>query len=56
MYSFAMYYIKCVHPDQEPLKMSKHVPPLNAYTLTCLDCYYVISNLKHNCVTNLKIY
>jgi len=36
-----------IRPQQDAL--------LNAYILRCVDCYYVIINLKHNGMSNLKI-
>jgi len=49
-----MYYTQCVWPDDDVFTRSKHVTPLNTYIISCVHCYSVIMNLKHNGVYNLK--
>jgi hypothetical protein len=49
-----MYYTQCVWPDDDVLTRSKHVTPLNTYIVSCVHCYYGITNLKHNGMYNMK--
>lgn len=49
-----MYYTKRVYPDDDLQKRSKYFAPLNTYTLSCVDCYYVVINLKRNEMSKLK--
>jgi hypothetical protein len=48
-----MFDTKHVQPDDGLLIKSKHVAPLNTYTISCVDCYYVIITLKHNGMSEL---
>jgi len=50
-----MYHTKRVHPDDDPVLRSKDVAPLNTCMLSCVDSYYVITRLKKNRMSNIKI-
>jgi len=39
-----MYSTKRVYPDDDLLIRLKYFAPLNTYTLSRVDCYYVIIN------------
>jgi hypothetical protein len=49
------FYTKHVYLNEDLLIRWKHVDPLNSFIFNCVDCYYVITNLKHNTMSNLKI-
>jgi hypothetical protein len=44
----------CIQLDDDLLKRLKCAAPLNTYTLSCAECYYININLKHNEAYNLK--
>jgi hypothetical protein len=47
---------KCMWPDDDLLKGSKHVAVLNSYALGGVNCYRVIINLQHKGMFGLKIH
>lgn len=53
MYTFYIYHIKCVQPDDDLLIQSKQSFSIK-HLLSCVDCYYVVINLEHNRMCNLK--
>ena len=50
-----MFYTVLVLPDDDLLIRLKHVPVLSTHVLSCIDCYYITSNLKRNRTSNLRI-
>jgi hypothetical protein len=42
------FYTALVLPDGDLLMRPKHVSVLSTYAPSCVDCYCVIINLKHN--------
>jgi len=50
-----MFYTLLILLDDDLLIRSKHVSKLSIYILSCIDCYYIIINLKHNGTSNFRI-
>lgn len=48
-----IYHTKHVQPDDNLLIQSKQNCSI-IHLLSCVDCYYVVINLKHNRMCNLK--
>jgi len=46
MYSFMFLIHISIQPDDDQLNRSKHVAPLNTYTLSCVNCYYIIIGIS----------
>ena len=46
MYSFMFLIHIGIQPDDDQLNRSKHVAPLNTYTLRCVNCYYIIIGIS----------
>jgi len=49
-----MLYTKHVQRDDGLLIRSKHFAPLNSCIFSCVDCYYVITTLKHKGTSNFQ--